>query len=412
MADGLEIDEYSWRSDDRVVGYGQPLQFLRTAGRIGPTYNFTSWNIATIPTILSARRLIANSPMYTLGVGYNNLYAKRAKSVNARWTTHTSQPVVMVRCLGWKRGSKNVYYVQEDDSQSLLPDAANLYDSHLSNSANKTHDQVPPLWMSSPDKSKSLLALFIDAGNDKRLIVCTIDSFWHRTSTSLVPFEFGTMIQTTLPESKEAIFKSGMTKVVLDPEFMSSLGLPCNNGGGDGRYLSLCFANALSWIPGFHHIEGATDPSFEFEAAGGHNGSELNDSVEPTLFEVVETIDGYGYGATDISIRLSVAVMVTYCMITILYVSYIITTGHTSIAWDCATELIMLALQSKEPTGLGHISVGLDSMETFRKGVGIRVSTLNDDVTGQLTEKLELVFEDDEETKKRGLTKIERGQAY
>jgi hypothetical protein len=104
--------------------------------------------------------------------------------------------------------------------------------------------------------------------------------------------------------------------------------------------------------------------------------------------------------------------MLTYCIITIVYVSYIIITHHTSIAWDSASELIMLALQSKEPAGLGHISVGLDSMETFRKGVGITVSTLDNGSTSQPVEKLELVFEDDEEAERRGLLKIERGKAY
>jgi hypothetical protein len=68
----------------------------------------------------------------------------------------------------------------------------------------------------------------------------------------------------------------------------------------------------------------------------------------------------------------------------------------------------MLALQSKEPGGLGHISVGVDSMETFRKGVGIKVSSLDNNHTGQPVEKLELVFEGEN----RELLKIERGKAY
>lgn len=111
------------------------------------------------------------------------------------------------------------------------------------------------------------------------------------------------------------------------------------------------------------------------------------------------------------SIRHSVAVLTAYYIIAFLYVIYIIATGHTSAAWDSATELILLALQLKEPKDLGYVSVGLDSMETLRKGVSIRVSTVKDDDTGEEREKLELVF-DNEETKKRGLTKIVRGNAY
>ncbi|KAH7357458.1 hypothetical protein BKA66DRAFT_445669 [Pyrenochaeta sp. MPI-SDFR-AT-0127] len=144
----------------------------------------------------------------------------------------------------------------------------------------------------------------------------------------------------------------------------------------------------------------------------GYNQSKLNDSTTWTKFEVTGTIDGYGYGATDTSTRLSVAVLVTYCITTTLHVSYIIATGHASTAWDSGAKLIMLALQSKEPADLGHVSVGLDSMETFRKGVGIRFATVDDAGTCQLVEKLELDFENDKAAKQRRLTKIKRGQAY
>jgi hypothetical protein len=94
------------------------------------------------------------------------------------------------------------------------------------------------------------------------------------------------------------------------------------------------------------------------------------------------------------------------------YIGYIIITGHASIAWNSPTELIMLALQSKEPGDLGHVSVGVDSMDTLRKGVGIRVSTVEIKGTGETKEKLELVFEDDDGDEKRGLTKVVRNRAY
>jgi hypothetical protein len=217
----------------------------------------------------------------------------------------------------------------------------------------------------------------------------------------------------TRPLSRgDHLAKSNVTEIVIDPGFISSLGLPCTpSNSGDVHHLALCFAAALSWIPASLRLaSGAL--GIEYQVYKGYNHSELDVSSILSSYELVETIDGYGYGTTDTSIRLSVAVMLTYCIVTVVYVSYIIVTGHTSIAWDSATELIMLALQSREPEGLGHVSVGLDSMETFRKGVGIRVSTLDNDSTGQPVQKLELVFEDDEVAKKRGLLKIERGKAY
>lgn len=75
-------------------------------------------------------------------------------------------------------------------------------------------------------------------------------------------------------------------------------------------------------------------------------------------------------------------------------------------------ELIVLALQSKEPDGLGHVSVGLDSMDTFRRTVGIGVNTVPVGDTGETRERLELVFEHDNDGEKRGLTKVARNRAY
>jgi hypothetical protein len=69
-------------------------------------------------------------------------------------------------------------------------------------------------------------------------------------------------------------------------------------------------------------------------------------------------------------------------------------------------------LQSKEPSNIGSISVGVDSTRTLRRNVGIRVSTIDIGDLGRTKEKLELVFEHDEETKKRALTKVVRNRAY
>jgi hypothetical protein len=413
--DGLQTSGYSWGSDYNFHFYSGP--FLRIAYEVSWDSNSTFANyISTIPTIFSALLLLANSPFNREPGNDDYPYITRAKSANARWTTYTSQPVVMVKCSHMQSGEDldKVYYIRDDDSQSPLHDAANLLGPYLSNYANRIDanvSTVPLLWMTSPDSSKNLLVVYL-APREAWFEICTVAAFWQRTSTTMVLLNSDVTIQTSPLESGEHLVKSSMTDIVIDAGFVSSLGLPCTKfNTGDISHLGLCFAAALSWIPASARLASG-DFGIEYEVYKGYNQSELNKSSILSTYELIETIDGYGYGAIDISIRLSVAVMLTYCVITIVYVSYIIITGHTSIAWDSATELIMLALQSKEPAGLGHISVGLDSMETFRRGVGIRVSTLDNDSTGQPVEKLELVFEDDEEAEKRGLLKIELGKAY
>jgi hypothetical protein len=170
------------------------------------------------------------------------------------------------------------------------------------------------------------------------------------------------------------------------------------------------FAFALSWVPGQYIY--SVDRYISQDTIEGMNSSSIKDSTSFTPFRIVKTITGYGYGSTDTSTLLSLAVIITYCFITVAYITYTIFTGHTSVAWNSATELILLALQSKEPDDLGHVSVGVDSTETLRRSVGIRVNTVSIPDTGERMQKLELVFEHDVQDNKRILEKVERNQAY
>lgn len=111
----------------------------------------------------------------------------------------------------------------------------------------------------------------------------------------------------------------------------------------------------------------------------------------------------YGYNSNLASVRLSLAVILAYCIITATYLCYFLITGTTSTAWNSAIELVALAWQSKKPDHPGRIGVGIDSVETFKQGVGIRVN--KDD-------ELELVFANDRDLETRGLRKIERNMVY
>ena len=416
--DGRRINKYSWRSDEDVLGTGGDVEFLRTAYGVDTPGDLLLWNIATIPTILSAKCLVEYSlNINPEGPQYDGPLAAKAKASNARWTTYTSQPVVMTKCTGFQETLEDAYYVEDDNSVSPLSNVTELVRSYINQFAGEKeaeeHFKIPPLWISSPESPKALLYLFLvdhwEWGESDTLEVCIVNAFWHETLTTLILDEMGTTIQISIPESVEAVAKSNMTIIALDVEVVSSLGVLCGGIGTSppyGGYLPLCLAQFLSFIPAHRRVERGVEP-FNYKLAKGFNMSELK-TPAPSAFQVIGTIDGFGHGATDTSIRLSVAVMLAYCIIATLYVSHIIATGHTSIAWDSATELIILALQSKEPAGLGHISVVLDPMETFRKGVGIKVSTIDDNGTGQAKEKLQLVFEDAEETRKRGLTKVRR----
>ncbi|KAJ4350756.1 hypothetical protein N0V95_004433 [Ascochyta clinopodiicola] len=197
--------------------------------------------------------------------------------------------------------------------------------------------------------------------------------------------------------------------ITIDPKDIISLNNPCMDKGlkdlrANSKDLALCFAATIAQIPGLDGHRRFNEAS----TISGYNLSELSDSTPFSLMKIDEVLTGFGYGSTDTSIKLSLAVIISYCVIVVFYVTYIIATGHTSIAWDSAMELVMLALQSHAPDHLGHISVGLDSMDTFRQNVGIRVRV----DTEKNVDKLELVFQQDAGVDDGGLGMVEPNKAY
>jgi hypothetical protein len=126
-------------------------------------------------------------------------------------------------------------------------------------------------------------------------------------------------------------------------------------------------------------------------------------SDQQTEYYISKFAHGYGYGTSSTSVHLSLIVITTYCIVTVAYTTYMLVSGHTSTAWHSATELIVLALQSKPTEHLRHTSVGINSMQTYREAVGIRV---ND------SKRLELVFSSDSNIRARKLRRVMPNVAY
>jgi hypothetical protein len=233
-----------------------------------------------------------------------------------------------------------------------------------------------------PQDPTSLLGLFMyESGARSRrtslepayiYVVCTVSSFWWLTVTSLTQTDFGFLIESDWPGIKEATVHHSLRPITIDPEGISSLRSYelWKAMNTDTRVLVSTFIATLSQVPG--GITGkSSDDEVDDNIIYGYDRSELHNISSLTASVIDAMTSGFGFGSTDAYTRLSLAVVTTYCVITTLYIVYINITGHTSIAWNSATELIMLALQSKEPNNIGHVSVGLDSMETFRRSVGI-----------------------------------------
>jgi hypothetical protein len=122
-----------------------------------------------------------------------------------------------------------------------------------------------------------------------------------------------------------------------------------------------------------------------------------------STFRSICTWYGFGYGNHSTSVCLSVAVLCFYCVVTVLYLAYMLFTGRSTTAWNSSIELVALALQSNRPDHLGNVSVGIDYLSTFNEGVGIRANADNE---------LELVFAHDRDIGSRGLRKVQTNKEY
>ncbi|KAF7445689.1 hypothetical protein A1F99_106750 [Pyrenophora tritici-repentis] len=153
----------------------------------------------------------------------------------------------------------------------------------------------------------------------------------------------------------------------------------------DSTRLAVALATVFSEIPWREQIQSAS-------------GNE-----QYTVIEIALTRLGYGYETSSTSTRLSLIVIMAYCIFAVGYITYMLSSGHTSTAWNSATEIIVLALQSKRSEHLRHVSAGINSIETYQEPVGIRVSDRND---------LELVFERDQSNQLRKLRRVGLNKAY
>jgi hypothetical protein len=224
---------------------------------------------------------------------------------------------------------------------------------------------------------------------------CTISAYWNIGEVQLIE-KMGTADLRTGPPAMSEPRDARHIKLDLahvdtlqSPEFVRDL-IEMSALKLNGLVLTPLLAIAISSIP---------NPSTDL----GYDKPPGPDELNHSALKFTTVLYGHGYGNWSVSVRLAMAVIVTYCVITIVYTTYILITGSTSTAWNSAIELVTLALQSNKPNHLGNSGVGVDSLRTFQEGVEIRVNQ---------NHELELVFAHDRDINKRELKNIEQNREY
>jgi hypothetical protein len=409
--------------------------------RVGPnaTLPQTSITNATLPSCFSAV-----SAELATRLHYNYTYDGLG---NRTTLVTTKPPVVSTHC--WSSDIHGGNFTAELDSKILylhdnrislgvLFDVRTLVDrvsdfhgsGSAASAASRSDNAIlpidadvhfPPIWTASPEPgSHSLIGIFpfwkrdtsdqreepppslswamtkVDSKTRGKLLsimVCNIRAYWNSGEIQLVETLRSSEVQTSALDVSELLHARPITldvaniDTIWSPEFSRDLydivSLP-------DMALSEFFAMAISAIP-------LPNPILKIQMPPDY------DEHNSTSLRYTTVLYGYGYGSRSTSVQLAMAVMLTYCVLTLSYIIYILITGSTSTAWNSAIELVTLALQSRKPDHLGNIGVGLDSVQTFKEGVGIRVNQDNE---------LELVFAHDRDIDKKGLRKIERNKEY
>jgi hypothetical protein len=315
--------------------------------------------------------------------------------------------------------SDDVYYVQKDGtSVGFLDNMSSMARQVNSGGVLSIYGDLyfDPLWLPSPEPgSQASVVVFISVASDASeldnatehqslswlltqsafrvtVTTCSLSAYWNTAQNILImnqdrylPTQTSPISELELRHARNITLNVTGIDMLRDPAFTSRVWRTASID------LAIAFALAISDLLSLENSRVVYD------------SPRWNPLIKYGTFEFRTTWYAYGYSTNSTSVRLSLAVILAYCIITSAYLLYMLITGSTSTAWNSAIELVALALQSRKPDYTGRIAVGIDTLDTFNQGVGIRVNNDNE---------LELVFASDRDIDSRGLRRIEKNHVY
>jgi hypothetical protein len=372
---------------------------------------------ATIPTQLSAQ-VLYQIPL-EIYVGAWNPEIDYIRSVKLPRVTVATHCLTTYNSWHTIVDTPVAYPLDSGTSIGIFPSLKTLLQHLLDHgdSQDTPVNAIPPIWVASPEiGSSSVIGSFIQSNcdvleqftisdlllnkfNESVLLsgtcfstkTCTVEPFWEPSRHELAT-DSGSWVVRTGPLSKLGHgLPEGARPIYADLNSITGLSTPSFGAmlsktlRGDSTRLAAALATVFADIPWREQIQSAS-------------------RGEPyTVIRIALTRLGYGYETSSVSARLSLTVIMAYCIFAVGHITYMISSGHTSTAWSSATEIIVLAMQSKRSEHLRHVSAGVNCLATYQEPVGIRV---ND------RDHLELVFEHDRSNQSRRLRRARLNKAY
>jgi hypothetical protein len=410
---------YYNRNETMVQLTSRALHYITTENEISSRYGdfLVSSASATIPTQLSAQ-VLYQIPLDMSGGAwdYGHDYTRSVKlprvtvtahCLTADNTRHTTVDTLVTYALD---GGTSIGIVS--DLKALLQ---HLLDH--GGSQDTPVNAIPPIWIASPEPGSSSFTgsffqsncegleqftisdLLLNKFNESVLLsssclsrkTCTVAAFWEPSQHELATDSGSWVVHTGSLSSMGNGLPEDTRPIYADPNSITGLSTPTFGAmlsktlRGDSTRLAAALATVFAEVPWKEQIKSASREK------------------QYTVIKIALTRFGYGYETSSVSARLSLTVIMAYCIFAVGYITYMLSSGHTSTAWSSATEIIVLAMQSKRSEHLRHVSAGVNCLATYQEPVGIRVSG---------RDHLELVFEHDQSNQSRSLRRARLNRAY
>lgn len=115
--------------------------------------------------------------------------------------------------------------------------------------------------------------------------------------------------------------------------------------------------------------------SYVNRAGLGCDGTVPGGMTFPLHFSTPWYRSGYGYGPNVVTVKISLAILCLYCIVTVVHVGYSVWTGVSSSAWDSVVEVVALAMTSRPAEELRNTCAGIETASIFEHRVRIATTT-------------------------------------
>jgi hypothetical protein len=182
---------------------------------------------------------------------------------------------------------------------------------------------------------------------------------------------------------------------------LNSVNSPASRPMMHEALVSSLVANGMSHATGPFQMSDISLKNGDFQWNNA-NGDEVKPAGLILTFQ--SSVVGYAWNMDGTAIKIAIPILIIYCLYAISYVAYTVITGHTSRAWDTIASLTALAFNSRSSKVLENTSVRISQTETFRNLVSVQEV--------EQEQRLELVFQQDEQHRGGLLRRVRAGKAY